>query len=84
MTVISIHKAKTQFSKLLNRVEAGQEIVITRGGKPIARLVSAATPARKPRAAGAWKGKFTFPDSFFDPLPEEELAAWEGSYEGPV
>lgn len=84
MTIVTIHKAKTELSKLLKRVEAGEEIIIARGNKQIAKLVPAEPVIKKPRAAGAWKGKFTFPDSFFDPLPEEKLAAWEGSYEGPA
>ena len=50
----------------------------TREGKPIVKLVPA-RPA-KSRGYGAWKGKFTLPDSFFDPLPEDELDAWEGKY----
>lgn len=78
MTVVTIHKAKTELSKLLKRVEAGEEIVIARGGKPIVKLVPA-RPA-KSRGYGAWKGKFTLPDSFFAPLPEDELDAWEGKY----
>ncbi|MBI2719866.1 MAG: type II toxin-antitoxin system Phd/YefM family antitoxin [Rhizobiales bacterium] len=84
MTVVTIHKAKTELSKLLKRVEAGEEIIIARGDKQIAKLTPAEQPARKPRVPGAWKGKFTLPDSFFDPLPEEELAAWEGSDEDPL
>lgn len=78
MTVVTIHKAKTELSKLIKRVEAGEEIVIARGGKPIVKLVPA-RPA-KSRGYGAWKGKFTLPDSFFAPLPEDELDAWEGKY----
>lgn len=84
MTIVTIHKAKTELSKLLKRVEAGEEIIIARGDRPVAKLSPAEPPAKKPRTPGAWKGKFTLPDSFFDPLPEEELAAWEGSYEGPT
>ena len=84
MTVVTIHKAKTELSKLLKRVEAGEEIVIARGGKEVAKLVPTSAPVQKPRTPGAWKGKFTMPDSFFDPLPEEELALWEGKHEGPV
>lgn len=80
MTIVTIHKAKTELSKLLKRVEAGEEIIIARGDKPIAKLTPAAPPARKSRGYGAWKGKFTVPDSFFDPLPDDELDAWEGKY----
>jgi prevent-host-death family protein len=80
MTVVTIHKAKTELSKLLKRVEEGEEIIIARGGKEIAKLTPIAAPPKKSRGYGAWKGKFTVPDSFFDPLPEDELEAWEGKY----
>ena len=80
MTVVTIHKAKTELSKLLKRVEAGEEIVIARGGKPVARIVPAEPPKKKSRGEGAWAGQFVFPDSFFDPLPDDELDAWEGKY----
>ncbi len=80
MTVVTIHKAKTELSKLLKLVEAGEEVIIARGDKPVAKLVPAAAPAPKSRGRGALKGKFTWSDSFFDPLPEDELAAWEGAY----
>lgn len=81
METVTIHKAKTELSKLLKRVEAGEEIMIARGDKEIARLVPAETPVKKPRVPGAWKGKFTLPDNFFDPMTEEELADWEGPIE---
>ena len=84
METVTIHKAKTELSKLLKRVEAGEEIIIARGDKPIARLIPAQPPKKKSRGEGAWAGKFILPESFFDPLPEEELAAWEGSYEPPA
>lgn len=84
MTIVTIHKAKTELSKLLKRVEAGEEIIIARGGKEVAKLVPTSAPVQKQRKPGAWKGRFTVPDSFFDPLPEEELALWEGKYEGPL
>ncbi len=79
MTIVTIHKAKTELSKLLKRVEAGEEIIIARGDKQIAKL-SPAEPPKKSRGWGAWKGRFTLPDSFFDPLPDDELDAWEGKY----
>ena len=84
MTIVTIHKAKTELSKLIKRVEAGEKIIIARGDKPIAKLSPATEPVRKPRTPGAWKGRFTVPDSFFDPLPEDELALWEGANEGPI
>ena len=72
MTVVTIHKAKTELSKLLKRVEAGEEIIIARGDKQIAKLSPAGPLAKKLRVPGS------MPDSFFDPLSEEELKLWEG------
>ena len=77
MLVVSVREAKTQLSRLLARVEAGEEILIARNGKPVARLVS--VQPRGKRQFGSWKGRIKLDDSFFEPLPEEELAAWEGS-----
>ena len=77
MVIVNVHEAKTNLSRLLKRAEAGEDVVIARNGKPVARL----TPVRKQgeRQPGSMEGLFTVPDSFFDPLPEEELALWEGS-----
>ena len=77
MTIVNVHEAKTHLSRLLARVEAGEEIVIARRGKPVARLVPhrASRPVRR---FGALKGRLTVDDSVFDPLPESELAGWEG------
>ena len=76
MFVVNVHQAKTQLSRLLARVEAGEEVVIARRGEPVARLVGC--KPRSKRQADILKGKVVIPDSFFDPLPEEELTAWEG------
>ena len=76
MTKVNVGEAKANLSKLLAQVEAGEEVVIARNGKPVARLVKC-KPKGKPQA-GVWKGKINIPDSFFDPLPEEELKLWEG------
>lgn len=73
MTKINIHDAKTHFSKLIDRVQAGEEIVIAKAGKPVARLMPVEQPA--PRQPGLAKGRLT--DAFFEPLPPEELDAWE-------
>jgi prevent-host-death family protein len=67
---IDTYAAKTQLSRLLARVEAGEEIVITRRGKPVARLVPAAP--RRPRIIGLLKGQFTAPDDIND--GDEEIA----------
>lgn len=80
MTVVTIHRAKTELSRLLKLVEAGEEVIIARGDKPVAKLSPVVPPVKKSRGYGAWKGKVELPDSFFDPLPEDELDAWEGKY----
>ena len=76
MTVVNVHEAKTRLSQLLAEVEAGEEVVIARRGEPVARLVRC--KPRGKRQFGAMKGQVVIDDSFFDPLPEEELKAWEG------
>ncbi len=76
MFVVNVHQAKTQLSRLLARVEAGEDVVIARRGEPVARLVGC--KPRSKRQADILKGKVVIPDSFFDPLPEEELTVWEG------
>jgi prevent-host-death family protein len=80
MQTVTIHAAKTYLSKLIERVEAGEEIVIARGKRPVARLVPMNVPAHvlRSRTFGALKGKFGLPDAFFfDPLPAAEVEAWE-------
>ncbi len=81
MTVVTIHHAKTHLSRLIAAAEAGEEVVIARGKQPVVRLapVDAVKPKRR---FGAYKGQFTIDERFFEPLPEEELAAWEGAYSG--
>ncbi len=76
MVTVDVHEARTNLSRLLARVEAGEDVVITRNGKPVARLVSC-NPKARPQP-DVLKGKIVIDDSFFDPLPEEELRAWEG------
>lgn len=56
MAMFNTHEAKTHLSRLLDRVAAGEEIVIGRAGKPVAKLIPY-TEKKKPRKAGAWKGK---------------------------
>jgi prevent-host-death family protein len=75
METITIHKAKTELSRLIARACRGEEIVIARGKKPVVRLVAIEdkTGERKP---GAWKGKIEIGPEFFEPLPKEELDAW--------
>lgn len=76
MDTVTIHTAKTRLSQLLARVEAGEEIVLARGKHPVAKLVPYQPPQPK-RQFGALRGVVTVDPGFFDPLPEDELAAWE-------
>lgn len=73
MSVVGVHEAKTHLSALLARVEAGEEIVVARGSKPIAKIVPLETGAK--RNLGFLE--YDVPDNFDDPLPDEELEAWE-------
>ena len=76
MPVIDIHEAQAQLPSLLARVEAGEEIVITCHGKPVAKLVRCGRSGK--RKFGALKGRISIDNRFFDPLPEAELTAWDG------
>ncbi len=76
MTKVTIHAAKTQLSKLIERACKGEEIVIARGDEPVVRLVPV-TPAPRGRVFGAMRGKARVDDAFFEPLPPEELDAWQ-------
>jgi len=75
MTRVGIHETKTHLSSILRRVAAGEEIVITRGATPVARLVP--VQASAPREIGCARGLLTVPDDFDEPLPDEVLAAFE-------
>ncbi|MCP9489265.1 MAG: type II toxin-antitoxin system prevent-host-death family antitoxin [Solirubrobacteraceae bacterium MAG38_C4-C5] len=74
MATVGVHEAKTQLSKLLHRVAGGEEIVIARGGKPVAKLVSFARPQRQ---LGEDRGVFVVPDDFDDPLPDDVQRSFE-------
>jgi prevent-host-death family protein len=74
---VNIHEAKTHLSRLLARVAAGEEIILARAGKPIARLVPYRSPIEK-RLLGIDKGLFEVPEDFDAPLPPELLASFEG------
>lgn len=69
--IVNVHEAKTHFSRLLERAHAGEEIILAKAGKPYARLVPL---ARQERRLGFVQGHVD--ESFFEPLPEEELEAW--------
>ena len=73
LRIVNVHQAKTQLSRLLEAAHAGEEIILAKGGKPYARLVPLHPPGKRP--LGFVPGRLT--EAFFEPLPEEELAAWE-------
>jgi prevent-host-death family protein len=80
METVNIHQAKTHFSRLVERAEAGEEIIIARSGKPVARLVPIYQLTER-RVFGQMRGLITVSDDFDDPLPDDLLAAF---YNGPV
>ena len=69
MDAVSIHEAKTQFSRLVARAEAGEEIVVRRGPKPVAKIV-AYHAAASPRTPGALKGRIVIADDFDETPPD--------------
>lgn len=77
MTVVTIHNAKTNLSKLIAQVEAGGEVIIARGKTPVAKLMPA-DPPRPKRVFGSMKGQISIDERFFEPLPDDELALWNG------
>ena len=74
--LVSVYEAKTQLSRLMEEAHAGREIILAKGGKPYARLVPLASSAGQTRVPGRLPGQVD--EAFFDPLPAQELAAWEG------
>lgn len=76
---VNLYEAKTHLSALVERAAEGEEIVIAKAGKPLARLVSMASKAPKPkRRAGGWKGKLWVSSDFDAPLPADLLAGFRG------
>jgi len=77
MEKVNVHDAKTHFSRLLDRAEEGEEFVIAKAGRPVARLGPLAQHGKK-RRLGLLDGKFKIPDDFNAPLSDEVIAAFEG------
>lgn len=74
METLNVHEAKTQFSRVLDRVEQGETVLLSRRNKVIAEIRPVAPePPKGKRPIGLMKGQFTVPDSFFDPLPDDLL-----------
>src|SRR5260370_21974057 len=75
MTVVTVHQAKTNLSRLLKKASNGEEVIIARGSKPVARLVPGGEGKGK-RQPGSFKGELRVRPEFFEPLPPEERSAW--------
>ncbi len=74
---VNLYDAKTNLSQLVERAAAGEEIIIAKAGRPLARLVPLKAPA-EPRHPGALKGKIVIGPDFDAPLPEDMAAAFQG------
>lgn len=74
MTVVTVHQAKTNLSRLIAAALNGDEVVIARGKVPVVRLTPVGRAAE--RRPGALKGRIALTREFFDPLPEDELTPW--------
>lgn len=75
--IFTVHQAKTQLSKLIASALEGEEVIIARGSSPVVRL-TALEPVKPTPKFGAFKGQFNLTDAFFEPLPDDELALWNG------
>ena len=78
MTIVTIHEAKTHLSRLIARVLAGEEVTIARGKEPVVKLIPVNEPPKAKRKLGTLKGKIDLDKGFWDSLPEEDLALWNG------
>lgn len=74
---VNVYEAKTRLSQLIDEAASGEEIVIARAGRPVARLVPL-EPRREPRKPGGLEGKIWMSDDFDDPLPEEIQRFFDG------
>ncbi len=72
----TVHEAKTNLSRLIEQAERGEDVVIARGKTPVVRLVLV-QPHSGARPLGLFKDKYKIGPEFFEPLPQDELAAWE-------
>jgi antitoxin (DNA-binding transcriptional repressor) of toxin-antitoxin stability system len=75
--IFTVHQAKTQLSRLIAAALEGDEVIIARGDKPVVRLTALESPKPGPRF-GSMKGQIALTDAFFEPLPREDLAGWNG------
>jgi prevent-host-death family protein len=75
---VNIHAAKTTLSKLIERAQAGEEVIIAKADVPVARLVPIVQGKSPKRQPDTWKGLLKLTPGFFEPLPDDELNLWEG------
>jgi prevent-host-death family protein len=75
-SVVTIHEAKANLSRLIKKAANGEEVIIARGARPVARLVPVGEVKRK-RAPGSLKGRLVVGPEFFESLPADELRLWE-------
>lgn len=75
-SVVTVHQAKTTLSRLIEKASSGEDVIISRGSTPVARLVAFGEVKGK-RQPGSMKGKLLVGPEFFEPLPIDELSAWE-------
>jgi prevent-host-death family protein len=86
MATFTVHQAKTNLSRLIAAAEAGEEVILARGSQPVVRLVPV-QPAVQAKRVGGWlahllpPGKDPLEDGFWDPLPDDMLALWNGEVE---
>lgn len=78
MRIFNVHAARTQFSRLVDAAAAGEEIIIAKAGKPVAKLVPLISATRVKRRLGALEGQVITPAGFDAPLPDAVLDAFEG------
>lgn len=77
MTRLNVHEAKTHLSRYLDRVEAGETLILCRHNKPIAEVRPIKPRAKRKRVFGIYDGFGVSPE-FFEPMPEDELRLWNG------
>jgi antitoxin (DNA-binding transcriptional repressor) of toxin-antitoxin stability system len=78
MITLNLNQAKTHLSECIAQAEAGETVIICKRNKPVAELRAIPQPQNKPRPIGLLKGQFSVPEEFFEPLPDEIIAAFEG------
>jgi len=81
MIKLNIHEAKTHLSRYLDYLARGETILLCKRNEPIAEIRPLPRPVKKPRPIGLAKDQFKVPAEFFEPLPEEDLDAFEGKEE---